>query len=71
MQQGLSGWLAERQTHTYIRHGTTSLFAALDIATGAVDRQVLQTPPLEGVLGLSQTDRYPNAKGTGCASDNG
>ena len=27
---------AERRTHTYIRHGTTSLFAALDIATGAV-----------------------------------
>lgn len=26
----------ERRTHTYIRHGTTSLFAALDIATGAV-----------------------------------
>lgn len=28
--------VAERRTHTYIRHGTTSLFAALDIATGAV-----------------------------------
>lgn len=27
---------AERRTHTYIRHGTTSQFAALDIATGAV-----------------------------------
>jgi len=27
---------AERRTHTYIRHGTTSLFVALDIATGAV-----------------------------------
>lgn len=26
----------ERQTHSYIRNGTTSLFAALDIATGAV-----------------------------------
>jgi hypothetical protein len=26
----------ERQTHDYIRHGTTSLFAALDIATGQV-----------------------------------
>lgn len=25
-----------RRTHTYIRHGTTSLFAALDIATGRV-----------------------------------
>ena len=28
--------LAERQTHDYIRHGTTSLFAALNVATGQV-----------------------------------
>lgn len=27
---------AERRTHDYARHGTTSLFAALDIATGTV-----------------------------------
>ena len=27
---------AERRTHDYVRHGTTSLFAALDAATGAV-----------------------------------
>lgn len=27
---------AERRTHTYSRHGTTSLFAALNVATGAV-----------------------------------
>lgn len=27
---------AERRTHDYKRHGTTSLFATLDIATGAV-----------------------------------
>jgi transposase len=27
---------AERRTHDYCRHGTTSLFAALDIATGKV-----------------------------------
>jgi transposase len=26
----------ERQTHDYVRHGTTSLFAALDVATGEV-----------------------------------
>ena len=26
----------ERRTHTYIRNGTTSLFAALDVANGAV-----------------------------------
>jgi len=26
----------ERRTHGYVRHGTTSLFAALDVATGNV-----------------------------------
>jgi len=25
----------EQQTHDYIRHGTTTLFAALDVATGS------------------------------------
>jgi transposase len=28
--------LAERRTHDYVRHGITSLFAALDVATGKV-----------------------------------
>lgn len=28
--------IAERRTHSYVRNGTTSLFAALDIATGTV-----------------------------------
>jgi transposase len=28
--------LAERRTHDYVRHGTTSLFAALDVATGKI-----------------------------------
>lgn len=28
--------VAERRTHIYIRHGTISLFVALDVATGAV-----------------------------------
>ena len=28
--------LAERRTHDYIRHGTTTLFAALEVATGKV-----------------------------------
>ncbi len=26
----------EAQTHDYVRHGTTTLFAALDVATGQV-----------------------------------
>ncbi|WP_239591574.1 MULTISPECIES: transposase [Mycolicibacterium] len=28
--------MPERQTHDYVRNGTTTLFAALDIATGQV-----------------------------------
>jgi transposase len=28
--------LPERQTHDYVRHGTTTLFAALKVATGKV-----------------------------------
>jgi transposase len=28
--------MPERRTHSYVRHGTTSLFAALDIASGFV-----------------------------------
>jgi transposase len=31
--------LAERATHDYVRHGTTTLFAALEIATGKVTDQ--------------------------------
>jgi DDE superfamily endonuclease len=27
---------AQRRSHDYMRHGTTSLFAALDVATGAI-----------------------------------
>jgi transposase len=32
----LAPGIAERRTHDYMRHGTTTLFAALDIATGEV-----------------------------------
>ncbi len=28
--------IPEMRTHNYVRHGTTSLFAALDVATGFV-----------------------------------
>ena len=31
----------ERQTHDYIRHDTTTLFAALEIATGRVEQACL------------------------------
>ena len=38
MQPGLP----ERRTHDYVRHGTTTLFAALEIATGQVTAAVKQ-----------------------------
>ena len=49
--------MPERRTHDYKRHGTTSLFAALDVATGPRHRQVLQTPPGQGVPRLPEGDR--------------
>jgi len=36
----LAPGMAERRTHDYKRHGTTSLFAALDVATGRVIGEV-------------------------------
>ena len=37
-------------THDYKRHGTTTLFAALDVATGEVVHEWLAAPPASGVL---------------------
>ena len=34
--------LPEKATHDYVRHGTTTLFAALEVATGKVDRRLLR-----------------------------
>lgn len=51
--------IAERRTHTYIRNGTTSLFAALDIATGAVIGQCYKRHRATEFLDfLKQFDRH-------------
>ena len=42
--------IAARQTHDYIRHGTTSLFAALDVATGKVVGQCYRRHRHQGFL---------------------
>ena len=48
----------ERQTHTYIRHGTTGLFAALDVATGHAYRSLhRQHRAIELRKFLNQLDR--------------
>jgi transposase len=49
---------AERRTHDYYRHGTTSLFAALDIATGKVIGRTQKRHRHQEFLGfLNQIDR--------------
>ena len=40
----------EKQTHDYIRHGTTTLFAALEVATGHVEPSLLPAAPQQEFL---------------------
>jgi transposase len=53
--------LAERRTHDYLRHGTTTLFAALEVATGKVtDRCFARHRHTEFLAFLKQVARaYP------------
>lgn len=51
--------LSERRTHDYVRHRTTSLFAALEIATGQVTAAVATTPTL-GVPGTPFVLDHPD-----------
>ena len=51
MQPGL----AERRTHDYVRHGTTTLFAALEIATGKVTAALQAPAPPPGVPARSSS----------------
>ena len=46
----------ERRTHDYLRHGTTSLFPALDTRTGKGDWSL---PPAAPSRGVPQVPRYP------------
>ena len=54
----------EGYTHDYVRHGTTTLFAALDIAT-AGDRPVPEAAPPRGVPGVPAVDRPGGPGGVG------
>ena len=49
--------VAERQTHDYIRHGTTTLFAALEVATGRVEQACLPRHRHQEFLAVPQTGR--------------
>ena len=56
--------LAERRTHDYVRHGTTTLFAALEVATGkVVDRCYQRHTHAEFLAFLKQVAKaYPRVK---------
>ena len=60
---------AERRTHDYVRHGTTSLFAALDARTGQGDWPVPPPPPGLGVPQVSRCHRVRGARRVGRAPD--
>jgi transposase len=62
----------ERQTHDYIRHGTTSLFAALEVATGKVIGRCQRRPRSQEFLKfLQQVDRQlPPAQDIHIVMDN-
>lgn len=46
----------EGVTHDYVRHGTTTLFAALDIATGTVFHRLQAQAPQEFLAFLKRID---------------
>jgi len=49
----------ERQTHDYVRNGTTNLYAALDTASGEGDLGDDAPPPGRGVLRSVRDRRDP------------
>ena len=52
-----------RKTHDYVRDGTTSLFAALDVATGKVIAQPSPAAPAPGVPEVPQAHRRGRPEG--------
>jgi transposase len=61
----------ERQTHDYIRHGTTSLFAALEVATGKVIGKCQRRHRSQEFLKFLEESRSPNPPGIGRAHRDG
>ena len=57
----LAPGVPERRTHDYMRHGTTTLFAALDVATGAVIGQTAPAPPQQRVPAVPAHHRSQRA----------
>jgi hypothetical protein len=61
----------ERRTHDYRRHGTTTLFAALEREDQHADHAVSSTASLDGVPAVSGRDRRGRASAPRRASDHG
>jgi transposase len=61
----------ERRTHDYVRHGTTSLFAALDTRTGKVIGQNQQRHRSEEFRNFLDTHREERARSTGRSPHHG
>ena len=55
---------AEQRTHDYVRHGTTSLFAALEIATGQVTGLCKHRHRHQEFLAFLNTSPGPTPTGT-------
>ena len=68
----LKGGRPATMTHDYTRHGTTTLFAALNVLDGTViDRPLHAAPPAPGVPALPQRRRGGGPGGQGRARDPG
>ncbi len=67
----LAPGIAERRTHDYMRHGTTNLFAALDIATGEVIGELHRRHRSSEFVRFSAHHRSQRAILPGCASGDG
>jgi hypothetical protein len=57
----------ERGTHDYKRHGTTSLFAALELKTNRVIGPTASSPSLGGVPQVPRYHRIAGGRRAGCA----
>ena len=56
--------MPEKRTHDYVRHGTTSLFAALNVADGTVISSHPPPPPGHRVHEVPGQDRRRGARAT-------
>ena len=56
--------MPEKRTHDYVRHGTTTLFAALNVADGTVITSLHRQASGDGVQEVPDQDRRPGPRRT-------